>query len=35
MEFVVYVSHNIWTGRNMDKINALAYEWLAENMNTL
>jgi hypothetical protein len=21
------VSHNIWTGRNMDKINALAYQW--------
>lgn len=26
------VSHNVWTGRNMDKINALAYEWLAQQV---
>lgn len=24
------VSHNIWTGRGMEKINALAYQWLAK-----
>ena len=25
------ISHDQWTGRNMDKINALAYEWLARD----
>lgn len=24
------VKHDIWAGRNMDKINTLAYEWLAK-----
>lgn len=35
-EFVIYIpkelhrsiSHNVFTGKNMDKINVLAYEWL-------
>jgi len=27
------VRHNIWTGKNMDKINELAYEWLAKECN--
>jgi hypothetical protein len=24
------IPHNVWTGHNMDRINALAYEWLAK-----
>lgn len=27
------VDHNIWTGRNMDKINALAGQYLTENLD--
>lgn len=24
------ICHNVWTGKNMDRINVLAYEWLAK-----
>jgi hypothetical protein len=27
------IRHCVFTGKNMDKINALVYEWLAQNMN--
>jgi hypothetical protein len=26
------VGHNVWTGRNMDKINTMAYQWLAADL---
>lgn len=29
------IYHNQWTGQNMDKINALAYEWLAKERDAL